>query len=174
MGDIMEGNFHGQSASLSPDIHTETHPHSHSHFWLIYDFTHGTVFGLWENSKWLYKSNGIWMIFAFKPTHQTSTVLGICDLANCLFLILVRKTFSKESVSRIHAQYQLLCGVSFLGPVEHVQLLAPFVVIRNKEINITAVVLPSHSRTVTYFWWIGNNTEVIPSRRRSKMSIFQL
>uniref|UniRef100_A0A7N6B717 PKD domain-containing protein n=1 Tax=Anabas testudineus TaxID=64144 RepID=A0A7N6B717_ANATE len=30
-------------------------------------------------------------------------------------------------------------------PVEHVQLLAPFVVIRNKEINITAVVLPSHS-----------------------------
>uniref|UniRef100_A0A7N6AV62 PKD domain-containing protein n=1 Tax=Anabas testudineus TaxID=64144 RepID=A0A7N6AV62_ANATE len=46
-------------------------------------------------------------------------------------------------------------------PVEHVQLLAPFVVIRNKEINITAVVLPSHSRTVTYFWWIGNNTEPV-------------
>uniref|UniRef100_A0A7N6F6U2 PKD domain-containing protein n=1 Tax=Anabas testudineus TaxID=64144 RepID=A0A7N6F6U2_ANATE len=58
-------------------------------------------------------------------------------------------------------------------PVEHVQLLAPFVVIRNKEINITAVVLPSHSRTVTYFWWIGNNTEVIPSRRRSKMKFFK-
>uniref|UniRef100_A0A665W0T3 PKD domain-containing protein n=1 Tax=Echeneis naucrates TaxID=173247 RepID=A0A665W0T3_ECHNA len=44
-------------------------------------------------------------------------------------------------------------------PVENVQLLAPFVVIRNKEVNITAVVLPSHSRTVTYFWWLGNNTE---------------
>ncbi|XP_041839727.1 LOW QUALITY PROTEIN: VPS10 domain-containing receptor SorCS3 [Melanotaenia boesemani] len=44
-------------------------------------------------------------------------------------------------------------------PVEHVQLLAPFVVIRNKEVNITAVVLPSQSRTVTYFWWLGNNTE---------------
>ncbi|XP_032419731.1 VPS10 domain-containing receptor SorCS3 [Xiphophorus hellerii] len=46
-------------------------------------------------------------------------------------------------------------------PVEHVQLLAPFVVIRNKEVNITAVVLPSQSRTVTYFWWLGNNTEPV-------------
>ncbi|XP_044046620.1 VPS10 domain-containing receptor SorCS3 isoform X2 [Siniperca chuatsi] len=46
-------------------------------------------------------------------------------------------------------------------PVEHVQLLAPFVVIRNKEVNISAVVLPSHSRTVTYFWWLGNNTEPV-------------
>uniref|UniRef100_A0A3Q2QQ31 Sortilin related VPS10 domain containing receptor 3 n=1 Tax=Fundulus heteroclitus TaxID=8078 RepID=A0A3Q2QQ31_FUNHE len=46
-------------------------------------------------------------------------------------------------------------------PVEHVQLLAPFVVIRNKEVNITAVVLPSQSRTVTYFWWLGNSTEPV-------------
>lgn len=46
------------------------------------------------------------------------------------------------------------------GPVEHVQLLVPFVVIKNKEVNLTAMVWPSHSRTVTYFWWLGNNTEV--------------
>uniref|UniRef100_A0A8C5HSJ0 VPS10 domain-containing receptor SorCS3-like n=1 Tax=Gouania willdenowi TaxID=441366 RepID=A0A8C5HSJ0_GOUWI len=46
-------------------------------------------------------------------------------------------------------------------PVEHVQLLAPFVVIRNKEVNITALVLPSHPRTVTYFWWLGNNSEPV-------------
>uniref|UniRef100_A0AAX7SMR1 PKD domain-containing protein n=1 Tax=Astatotilapia calliptera TaxID=8154 RepID=A0AAX7SMR1_ASTCA len=52
-------------------------------------------------------------------------------------------------------------------PVEHVQLLAPFVVIRNKEVNITAVVLPSHSRTVTYFWWLGNNTEVTSAKKDS-------
>ncbi|XP_056136544.1 VPS10 domain-containing receptor SorCS3 [Lampris incognitus] len=45
--------------------------------------------------------------------------------------------------------------------VEHVQLLAPFVVIRNKEVNITAVVWPSHSRTVTYFWWLDNSTEPV-------------
>uniref|UniRef100_A0A8C6TN56 Sortilin related VPS10 domain containing receptor 3 n=1 Tax=Neogobius melanostomus TaxID=47308 RepID=A0A8C6TN56_9GOBI len=48
-------------------------------------------------------------------------------------------------------------------PVEHVQLLAPFVVIKNKEVNISAVVLPSHSRTVTYFWWLGNNSEPVIS-----------
>ncbi|XP_077379880.1 uncharacterized protein LOC144020369 [Festucalex cinctus] len=44
-------------------------------------------------------------------------------------------------------------------PVEHVLLLAPFVVIRHKEVNVSAVVLPTHPRTVTYFWWLGNTTE---------------
>uniref|UniRef100_A0A8C7HB74 VPS10 domain-containing receptor SorCS3-like n=1 Tax=Oncorhynchus kisutch TaxID=8019 RepID=A0A8C7HB74_ONCKI len=48
-------------------------------------------------------------------------------------------------------------------PVEHVQLLAPFVAIKNKEVNLTAVVWPIHSRTVTYFWWLGNNTEPVIS-----------
>nr|XP_061792495.1 VPS10 domain-containing receptor SorCS3-like [Nerophis lumbriciformis] len=46
-------------------------------------------------------------------------------------------------------------------PVEHVHLLAPFVVIRNKEVNISALVLPTHPRTVTYFWWLGNTTEAM-------------
>ncbi|XP_063064698.1 VPS10 domain-containing receptor SorCS3-like [Engraulis encrasicolus] len=45
--------------------------------------------------------------------------------------------------------------------VEHVQLLAPFVVIQNKEVNLTAVVWPSRSRTLTYFWWLGNSSEPI-------------
>lgn len=44
--------------------------------------------------------------------------------------------------------------------VEHVQLLAPFVVIKNKEVNLSAVVWPSHSRTLTFFWWLGNSSEV--------------
>uniref|UniRef100_A0A674DI52 VPS10 domain-containing receptor SorCS3-like n=1 Tax=Salmo trutta TaxID=8032 RepID=A0A674DI52_SALTR len=48
-------------------------------------------------------------------------------------------------------------------PVEHVQLLAPFVAIKNKEVNLTAVVWPIHSRTVTYFWWLGNSTEPVIS-----------
>uniref|UniRef100_A0A8C7MHT4 VPS10 domain-containing receptor SorCS3-like n=1 Tax=Oncorhynchus kisutch TaxID=8019 RepID=A0A8C7MHT4_ONCKI len=48
-------------------------------------------------------------------------------------------------------------------PVEHVQFLAPFVAIKNKEVNLTAVVWPIHSRTVTYFWWLGNNTEPVIS-----------
>lgn len=70
-------------------------------------------------------------------------------------------------INWIRVRYQPVCPVSFLGPVEHVQLLAPFVVIRNKEVNITAVVLPSHSRTVTYFWWLGNNTEVTSAKKDS-------
>ncbi|XP_055762568.1 VPS10 domain-containing receptor SorCS3-like [Salvelinus fontinalis] len=48
-------------------------------------------------------------------------------------------------------------------PVEHVQLLTPFVAIKNKEVNLTAVVWPIHSRTVTYFWWLGNSTELVIS-----------
>lgn len=66
------------------------------------------------------------------------------------------------------------CGVSSSGPVEHVQLLTPFVVIRNKEVNITAVALPSHPRTVTYFWWLGNNTEVIYTAKNSWIDIVML
>ncbi|CAL8333665.1 unnamed protein product [Lota lota] len=46
-------------------------------------------------------------------------------------------------------------------PVEHVQLLAPYVAILHQEVNITAVVWPGHSRTVTYFWWLGNHTEPV-------------
>lgn len=38
------------------------------------------------------------------------------------------------------------------GPVGHVQLLTPFVAIKNKELNLTAVVWPIHSKTLTYFW----------------------
>ncbi|XP_060624334.2 VPS10 domain-containing receptor SorCS3 [Anolis sagrei] len=44
-------------------------------------------------------------------------------------------------------------------PVERVDLRVPFVAIRNKEVNLTAVVWPSQSGTLTYFWWFGNNTK---------------
>ncbi|KAK1166672.1 VPS10 domain-containing receptor SorCS3-like isoform X1 [Acipenser oxyrinchus oxyrinchus] len=46
-------------------------------------------------------------------------------------------------------------------PVEHIHLSVPFVAIKNKEVNLTAVVWPSHSRTITYFWWFENNTEPV-------------
>uniref|UniRef100_A0A7N5KGL1 Sortilin related VPS10 domain containing receptor 3 n=1 Tax=Ailuropoda melanoleuca TaxID=9646 RepID=A0A7N5KGL1_AILME len=45
------------------------------------------------------------------------------------------------------------------GPVEHVHLRVPFVAIRNKEVNISAVVWPSQLGTLTYFWWFGNSTK---------------
>ncbi|XP_056265030.1 VPS10 domain-containing receptor SorCS1 [Pseudoliparis swirei] len=44
-------------------------------------------------------------------------------------------------------------------PLESIHLSAPFVVVRNKEVNLTAVLWPSQVGTVTYIWWIGNNTE---------------
>ena len=49
-----------------------------------------------------------------------------------------------------------------LGPVEHVHLRVPFVAIRKKEVNISAVVWPSQLGTLTYFWWFGNSTKVWP------------
>lgn len=53
-------------------------------------------------------------------------------------------------------------GVCFTasGPVERVYLSAPIVTIRGKEANLTAVVWPSHTRTLTFFWWFDNSSEV--------------
>uniref|UniRef100_A0A7M4F1S9 VPS10 domain-containing receptor SorCS3 n=1 Tax=Crocodylus porosus TaxID=8502 RepID=A0A7M4F1S9_CROPO len=52
-------------------------------------------------------------------------------------------------------------------PLEHVHLSVPFVAIRNKEVNITAVVWPSQSGTLTYFWWFGNSTKPVISLESS-------
>ncbi|TNN81836.1 VPS10 domain-containing receptor SorCS3 [Liparis tanakae] len=46
------------------------------------------------------------------------------------------------------------------SPVERVYLSAPIVAIRGKEVNLTAVVWPSHTRTLTFFWWFDNSSEV--------------
>ncbi|XP_041839240.1 VPS10 domain-containing receptor SorCS1 isoform X3 [Melanotaenia boesemani] len=46
--------------------------------------------------------------------------------------------------------------------LEYIHLSAPFVAVRNKEVNLTAVLWPSQVGTVTYIWWIGNNTEQQP------------
>ncbi|KAK5854138.1 hypothetical protein PBY51_015234 [Eleginops maclovinus] len=47
------------------------------------------------------------------------------------------------------------------SPVERVYLSAPIVAIRGKEVNLTAVVWPSHIRTLTFFWWFHNSSEPI-------------
>uniref|UniRef100_A0A4W6D0K7 Sortilin related VPS10 domain containing receptor 3b n=1 Tax=Lates calcarifer TaxID=8187 RepID=A0A4W6D0K7_LATCA len=47
------------------------------------------------------------------------------------------------------------------SPVERVYLSAPIVAIRGKEANLTAVVWPSHTRTLTFFWWLDNSSEPI-------------
>ncbi|KAM8841838.1 VPS10 domain-containing receptor SorCS1-like isoform 2-T2 [Synchiropus picturatus] len=46
-------------------------------------------------------------------------------------------------------------------PLEYIHLSAPFVAVKNKEVNLTAILWPSQVGTVTYIWWIGNNTEPV-------------
>ncbi|XP_061833150.2 VPS10 domain-containing receptor SorCS1 isoform X2 [Nerophis lumbriciformis] len=48
-----------------------------------------------------------------------------------------------------------------LCQLEYIHLSAPFVAVRNKEVNLTAVLWPGQVGTVTYIWWIENNTEPI-------------
>lgn len=48
----------------------------------------------------------------------------------------------------------------FKGQLEHVQLSAPSVVVKNKAVNLTTVLRPSNVGTVTYYWWFNNKTEV--------------
>eukprot|EP00076_Gallus_gallus_P048544 XP_421749.2 VPS10 domain-containing receptor SorCS3 [Gallus gallus] len=57
-------------------------------------------------------------------------------------------------------------------PVEHVHLSVPFVAIRNKDVNITAVVWPSQAGTLTYFWWFGNSTKPLITLESSISYIF--
>ncbi|XP_047208528.1 VPS10 domain-containing receptor SorCS3-like [Girardinichthys multiradiatus] len=47
------------------------------------------------------------------------------------------------------------------SPVDRVYLSAPIVVIKEKATNLTAVVWPSHTRTLTFFWWFENSSEPI-------------
>lgn len=46
------------------------------------------------------------------------------------------------------------------GPLDSIHLSAPFVAVKNKEVNLTVVLWPSQVGTVTYIWWFGNNSEV--------------
>ncbi|KAF3841992.1 hypothetical protein F7725_023943 [Dissostichus mawsoni] len=45
--------------------------------------------------------------------------------------------------------------------LEQIQLLAPSVVVKNKEINLTTVLRPSNVGTVSYYWWFNNKTEPV-------------
>ncbi|XP_071336489.1 VPS10 domain-containing receptor SorCS3 isoform X1 [Trachinotus anak] len=59
------------------------------------------------------------------------------------------------------------------SPVERVYLSAPIVAIRGKEANLTAVVWPSHTRTLTFFWWFDNSSEPIITLEGSISYTFQ-
>lgn len=69
----------------------------------------------------------------------------MCALAQCVAV------FQIQSVMYLCAR---------VGQLDYIHLSAPFVAVKNKEVNLTAVLWPSQVGTVTYIWWIGNNTEV--------------
>lgn len=57
----------------------------------------------------------------------------------------------------LHSFFVFVFGV---GQLEYIHLSAPFVAVKNKEVNLTVVLWPSQVGTVTYIWWFGNNSEV--------------
>uniref|UniRef100_A0A5S6L3U2 Charged multivesicular body protein 2b n=2 Tax=Xenopus tropicalis TaxID=8364 RepID=A0A5S6L3U2_XENTR len=58
------------------------------------------------------------------------------------------------------------------SPLEYVHLRVPFVAIRNKEANASAVVWPSHSGTLIHVWWIGNSTKPLITLENSISFMF--
>ncbi|CAB1343668.1 unnamed protein product, partial [Coregonus sp. 'balchen'] len=79
----------------------------------------------------------------------------------------VKHTYSKVGIYQVAAMALNSLGservVLYLHvtcTLEHVQLSAPSVVVRNKAVNLTTVLKPSYVGTVTYYWWFNNHTEV--------------
>ncbi|CAL8331020.1 unnamed protein product [Merluccius merluccius] len=80
----------------------------------------------------------------------------------------VRHVYKAVGIYRVSASAQNHLGsdaaVLYLHvtcQLEYIHLSAPFVAVRNKEVNLTAVLWPGQVGTVTYIWWIGNSTEPI-------------
>uniref|UniRef100_A0A8C5HUH3 VPS10 domain-containing receptor SorCS3-like n=1 Tax=Gouania willdenowi TaxID=441366 RepID=A0A8C5HUH3_GOUWI len=59
------------------------------------------------------------------------------------------------------------------SPVERIYLSTPVVAVRGKEANLTIVVWPSHTRTLTFFWWFDNSSEPIITLEGSITHTFQ-
>lgn len=59
-----------------------------------------------------------------------------------------------------HVYIHVWICVAASGTVERVYLSTPVVAIQGKEANLTVVVWPSHTRTLTFFWWFDNSSEV--------------
>ncbi|XP_073409181.1 VPS10 domain-containing receptor SorCS1 isoform X3 [Dendrobates tinctorius] len=53
------------------------------------------------------------------------------------------------------------------APLEHIHLILPFVTTKNKEVNASVVLWPSNVGTLTYVWWLGNNSEPLITLDRS-------
>ncbi|MEE6486954.1 hypothetical protein FKM82_014741 [Ascaphus truei] len=82
----------------------------------------------------------------------------------------VKHTYQKVGIFRVRVQVENSLGsdsallyLHITCPLEHIHLVLPFVTTKNKEVNASVVLWPSHVGTLTYVWWLGNNTEPLIS-----------
>uniref|UniRef100_A0A8D3DE41 PKD domain-containing protein n=1 Tax=Scophthalmus maximus TaxID=52904 RepID=A0A8D3DE41_SCOMX len=80
----------------------------------------------------------------------------------------VKHVYSKVGIYQVSATARNTLGrdrvILYLHiscQLEQVQLSAPSVVVRNKEVNLTTVLRPSSVGTVIYYWWFDNKTEPV-------------
>uniref|UniRef100_A0A667Y410 Sortilin related VPS10 domain containing receptor 1 n=1 Tax=Myripristis murdjan TaxID=586833 RepID=A0A667Y410_9TELE len=80
----------------------------------------------------------------------------------------VKHVYSKVGIYQVSATARNTLGFDWVilylhvsRRLEQVQLLAPSVVVKNKAVNLTTVLRPSHVGTVTYYWWFDNKTEPV-------------
>uniref|UniRef100_A0AAV2JPK1 PKD domain-containing protein n=1 Tax=Knipowitschia caucasica TaxID=637954 RepID=A0AAV2JPK1_KNICA len=59
------------------------------------------------------------------------------------------------------------------SPVERIYLFAPIVTVRGKEANLSVLVWPNHTRTLTFFWWFDNSSEPLITLEGSISYVFQ-
>lgn len=59
------------------------------------------------------------------------------------------------------------------SPVERIYLSAPIVTVRGKEANLSVMVWPNHTRTLTFFWWLDNSSEPLITLEGSISHTFQ-
>lgn len=101
------------------------------------------------------------LFFFFIDIH-VSTLLNLMSIIVLFvwisFLETAKNTWS--CTDSVHLWMCVYVCVDALGPVEHVYFSIPIVAIRGKAANLTAVVWPSHTRTLTFFWWFDNSSEV--------------
>lgn len=59
------------------------------------------------------------------------------------------------------------------SPVERIYLSAPIVTVRGKEANLSVMVWPNHTRTLTFFWWLDSSSEPLITLEASISYTFQ-
>ncbi|XP_035255451.1 VPS10 domain-containing receptor SorCS3-like isoform X1 [Anguilla anguilla] len=89
-------------------------------------------------------SNLSWTVDGIKHIYRSAGIFQVTALA-------LNSLGSDSSTLYLH----------ITSPVARIHLSAPFVAVRNTEVNLTAVVWPSQPRTAAFFWWFGNSTEPI-------------